>query len=641
MASTFPTTLDAFVTNLADATPNVTTHPALHNNTNDAINKLEAFVAPAKNIKSHGAVGDGATDDSTAFQTALTAGGDVFVPPGTYVVTGLSVPTGARLRGVPGAILKHKASAATAMITIADASVGATVCDLTIDGNAANQGSNVNPIQVGGAGGTVRNVAIYDSKYDAILIRSSSSRVTVADCRIYKVNASVSTGRYGITVLGTTTGDAPTGVIIRGNHVAHTTEGGLGIVGIGFDVVFADNVTEATGGDGIAAYNRDNRRVACVGNVINGPLNNGIHVGGTDMLVSGNVVKTSSEQGIVVASDPNAQPTATVGATVTGNTVDITSGASSGAGIKVDRYTNAVITGNTVRDANTHGIVVSDCRGASCTGNTVYSPAVQGIRVEGSTEVALSGNVIFDAGTDGIRVLQITRADEVVVQSADVAITGNMISTSGGWGVLSQNTSERLRLTGNHFLTNTSGRYSLVGTNAVDDLSSREDIKNDAMKIICGNDGALDGGTTIMVDGTIYFMLEGFRAGDVVAGISFIVTSIGATMTLSKVGLYTTAGVRLAISADQTTAWESNGRKTVAFTAPYTVPANAALYLAIIGKGGTLPTVLRGGAAAAAGTAIGAGVRPIGTQTSQTDLVDPATIAGGSPFGIAAAAYHA
>ena len=66
------------------------------------------------NVKGYGAVGDGTTDDTAAIQSALTAAGasttpgnigaTVLLPPGTYKVTGLTVPaevvlTGTGLRG--------------------------------------------------------------------------------------------------------------------------------------------------------------------------------------------------------------------------------------------------------------------------------------------------------------------------------------------------------------------------------------------------------------------------------------------------------------------------------------------------------------------------------------------------------------
>jgi len=42
MASTYPATLDSLSTSSANSTPSENTHPALHNDANDAINKIEA-----------------------------------------------------------------------------------------------------------------------------------------------------------------------------------------------------------------------------------------------------------------------------------------------------------------------------------------------------------------------------------------------------------------------------------------------------------------------------------------------------------------------------------------------------------------------------------------------------------------------
>ena len=48
--------------------------------------------APA-NVLDFGAVGDGVTNDTAAFQAAATAGGEIFVPDGTYEITHVDVPS--------------------------------------------------------------------------------------------------------------------------------------------------------------------------------------------------------------------------------------------------------------------------------------------------------------------------------------------------------------------------------------------------------------------------------------------------------------------------------------------------------------------------------------------------------------------
>lgn len=135
-------------------------------------------------------------------------------------------------------------------------------------------------------------------------------------------------------------------------------------------------------------------------------------------------------------------------------------------------------------------------------------------------------------------------------------------------------------------------------------------------------------GTAIMVDGTAYFQGVGLVAGDIVTKIMVCVTTLGASVTLSKVGLYTTGGSLLASSADQGTAWQSTGIKEISLSSPFTVVTSGAYYLAVISKASvTLPTLLRGNSTGGASAAITGGVQAFGTQLAQTDLPSPATIA--------------
>lgn len=138
-------------------------------------------------------------------------------------------------------------------------------------------------------------------------------------------------------------------------------------------------------------------------------------------------------------------------------------------------------------------------------------------------------------------------------------------------------------------------------------------------------------GTQIMTDGVAYFMKIGLRAGDVVTNIVIGITTAGTATTLSKAGLYTKAGVQLAASADQGSAWNSTGIKSVAMGTPYTVPADDGYYVCVVSKATTtLATLLRGANNSLATAAVGTGMAEIGTQTAQTDLPSPATITFGS-----------
>jgi len=90
MASTYPTTLDSFATTRADGTPQATTHPGDHDNENDAINKIEAFIGLAgvlpvfDLVKKYGvATSATATANAAAihaaFADAATIGGGVYL----------------------------------------------------------------------------------------------------------------------------------------------------------------------------------------------------------------------------------------------------------------------------------------------------------------------------------------------------------------------------------------------------------------------------------------------------------------------------------------------------------------------------------------------------------------------------------
>ena len=53
-----------------------------------------------RSVMDFGVVGDGVTDDTTAIQAALTAGGNIWVPPGTYLISGtLTMPASSSIFG--------------------------------------------------------------------------------------------------------------------------------------------------------------------------------------------------------------------------------------------------------------------------------------------------------------------------------------------------------------------------------------------------------------------------------------------------------------------------------------------------------------------------------------------------------------
>ena len=109
-------------------------------NINNDIIDLEK--RPKGNVKNYGAVGDGVSDDTQAFVKAFTENDVVYVPIGTYLVSGIAIPEYKALIGQDpvSSIIKLKNSSNSNLIT--NSGLGSvTIKNLYLDGNSANNTS--------------------------------------------------------------------------------------------------------------------------------------------------------------------------------------------------------------------------------------------------------------------------------------------------------------------------------------------------------------------------------------------------------------------------------------------------------------------------------------------------------------------
>jgi len=128
-------------------------------------------------VKDFGAVGDGVTDNTVAFQAAVTAaaGGKLELQEGTYLIGKVTLPSSIIIEGKGvGTIIKLVAGHDDHLLTAASAS-GITLKNLTLDGNKANQT----------AGAASRGLYLLDSS-DIRLVD-----VIVQNCADHGVHASV------------------------------------------------------------------------------------------------------------------------------------------------------------------------------------------------------------------------------------------------------------------------------------------------------------------------------------------------------------------------------------------------------------------------------------------------------------------
>lgn len=92
----------------------------------------------------------------------------------------------------------------------------------------------------------------------------------------------------------------------------------------------------------------------------------------------------------------------------------------------------------------------------------------------------------------------------------------------------------------------------------------------------------VNGGTTL-TSGRVYFNSIGLIAGETITDICMGISSAAAPgNTMSRLGLYSKAGVLLAQTANLGAAWDTQGMKFAALTSPYLVLTTDLYYIALI-----------------------------------------------------------
>jgi hypothetical protein len=345
-----------------------------------AIPELRAAFGRGVSVTAYGAVGNGTTDDSSAFRTALATGQPVYVPAGTYRVSrdgvnawALTLPTGTRLHG-PGRILLAPGSAVSVRVLhIAAADVH--VDGLTIDGNRATQSVEANAqrhgiIVTGGATGiSLANLDLRANSGDGILVAPSAD-VRIANNRITNCE------RNGITLYAF--GGDVLDVTILGNHIEADVQpidsepdGGyvndirihgnyLRALGDGYALTVAGaTATPARGWSVIgntmvgALYVINQQAAKIIGNTIdarNSPTHNGVHAlfSSTDILLANNEILTANNQfGVNMQLSSGTRP---VGWKVLGNIIKTLG--TSARGINMTGIGQALVADNTIRGVN-------------------------------------------------------------------------------------------------------------------------------------------------------------------------------------------------------------------------------------------------------------------------------------------------
>jgi hypothetical protein len=108
-----------------------------------------------------------------------------------------------------------------------------------------------------------------------------------------------------------------------------------------------------------------------------------------------------------------------------------------------------------------------------------------------------------------------------------------------------------------------------------------------------------------------------------------IVSTAGVTLANSFAGLYDDQGNRVAVSADQSSAWQSVGAKEITWVTPAELQGGRRYYVALlIGSAATFPTFARAGNVATTNAGVGAPFRSATTGSGLTALPASISLAG-------------
>jgi uncharacterized secreted repeat protein (TIGR03808 family) len=368
----------------------------------------------------------GAPDDqSDAFAKMLADASkrdaQIFLPPGIYIVSSLTLPARVRLIGVPGAT--RIVYGGKGYFLLADGAERLELTGITLDGADRRMSEQTKGlVDIRGVGRlTIDNCAIIGSTRCGAVLERASGRVANSD-----ISGAADAGLYSVEGKG---------LAITGNRVADCGNGGI--------LVHRWQAAE----DGtIVSGNRVERILAKDGGT--GQNGNGINIfRAANVMVQGNAVADCAFSAIRANSSSNIQIVSNncrrsgetaiysefefEGAIVNGNVVD--GGAN---GISIVNFNKggrmAVCSGNLVRNLVTQGPYPADPPGfgtgisieadTAVTGNVIEGAPLYGIQIGWGPfmrNVTATGNVIREAGT-GIAV-------SIVERTGSAIITGNAI----------------------------------------------------------------------------------------------------------------------------------------------------------------------------------------------------------------------
>jgi len=399
---------------------------------------VETKLREIASVKDFGAVGDGATDDSTAIQNALNAHNNVTFPPGTYIAKNIDLAANRSVYLQQGAIVKLKSGSTTAEYLFRVNGIdNIRFFGGKIDGNYAGM-SGQKPEVIKIQGNNTKNIEIASVHFinppDRCIGVTVTSGVTIENIRIHDCFFDQSTqgeNSFAINNLGRP-GTAKRIEVV--NNVMNDVVSGIRFWGVD-DWTIANNRISctATTANECIGFHEGASNAKIVGNTLitnsQDPfcITTGTEATTNDIVISDNVMigpgttSTNNSDGIEIVIRPGITCERWViqNNTITGKQHGISLGFdASSAG--TSNFNNVVVDGNTVKSIS-RGIAVIDVGSTTtCTLN----------------DLVISNNVVeLTSNSSGAndRCIQVRdNGSNAVVKNA--VVEGN-IAKNGYWGI--------------------------------------------------------------------------------------------------------------------------------------------------------------------------------------------------------------
>jgi parallel beta-helix repeat protein len=366
------------------------------------------------NVRDFGAKGDGATNDYTAIQAALTAaasagGGVVFFPEGTYMIgTVLTVSNNTTVAGVgASSIIKQTAGFNGPAIQNNDTVSGnTTIClrDLKVDGNKQNG------VNIAGAWGIYFTRVTYSSIENVTVTSARSDGIALEYCKFTTVRNCVVTScnKPGIYLSGSDR------CKVIDNVMASNLLCGISVGSGWYNVISGNHASGHSSGD--IALGRDSQYNVVSSNCVSFINTSGEVVGTT----AGYTLPYQAEHAGSVASYDGTDATTLYSASNNVIANNIVTGGSGSAVQLVGGFGNT-IENNVISQCGSYGITLN-----GSTKNLVRSNRISNVWQTGGPGLAIL--VSYNAATENALNLYLNDAGGAVVQSGcDNVIEGNYI----------------------------------------------------------------------------------------------------------------------------------------------------------------------------------------------------------------------